>query len=141
TSVLLSVGQSSNKSSTSANVDRVLFNGIVPVLIASVLSGIASSLCQWASHVKKHSSYLMTIEISIDGSTCLLASTLKSPDGEAIRRHGFFSWLDSSNLDPNNFEFPWWNSCWFSYKACWRCSKGICHCLSFTRYSIATIHF
>ncbi|KAL5060161.1 hypothetical protein RYX36_031765, partial [Vicia faba] len=98
TSVLLSVGQSSNKSSTSANVDRVLFNGIVPVLIASVLSGIASSLCQWASHVKKHSSYLMTIEISIDGSTCLLASTLKSPDGEAIRRHGFFSCFFSASV-------------------------------------------
>jgi hypothetical protein len=42
------------------------------------------------SQVKKHSSYLMTVEMSIVGSICLLASTLKSPDGEAIRRHGFF---------------------------------------------------
>jgi len=32
----------------------------------------------------------MTVEMSIVGSICLLASTLKSPDGEAIRRHGFF---------------------------------------------------
>ncbi|CAK8578802.1 unnamed protein product [Lathyrus sativus] len=88
--VLLSVGEGSNKSSTSANADQVLFYGIVPVLIASVLSGLASSLCQWASQVKKHSSYLMTVEMSIVGSICLLASTLKSPDGEAIRRHGFF---------------------------------------------------
>ncbi|CAI8618953.1 unnamed protein product [Vicia faba] len=88
--VLLSVGEGSNKSSTSANADQVLFNGIVPVLIASVLSGLASSLCQWASQVKKHSSYVMTVEMSIVGSICLLASTLKSPDGEAMRRHGFF---------------------------------------------------
>lgn len=40
--------------------------------------------------VKKHSSYLMTVEMSIVGSLCLLVSTLKSPDGEAIKRHGFF---------------------------------------------------
>ncbi|PPD93004.1 hypothetical protein GOBAR_DD10036 [Gossypium barbadense] len=58
--------------------------------VASVLSGLASALCQWASQVKKHSSYLMTVEMSIVGSLCLLASTSKSPDGEAIRRHGFF---------------------------------------------------
>ena len=32
----------------------------------------------------------MTVEMSIVGSLCLLASTSKSPDGEAIRRHGFF---------------------------------------------------
>jgi UDP-sugar transporter A1/2/3 len=119
--VLLSVGEGSNKGSTGANADQVLFYGIIPVLIASVLSGLASSLCQWASQVKKHSSYLMTVEMSVVGSICLLASTLKSPDGEAMRQHGFFLWLDSSNLDPSNFQCPWWNSCWFSYKLCWRC--------------------
>lgn len=32
----------------------------------------------------------MTVEMSMVGSICLLASTLKSPDGEAMRRHGFF---------------------------------------------------
>ncbi|CAI8613510.1 unnamed protein product [Vicia faba] len=46
--VLQSVGEGSNKGSTGANVDQVLFNGIVLV--------------------KKHSSYLMTIEMSIVGS-------------------------------------------------------------------------
>ncbi|KAG5382204.1 hypothetical protein IGI04_033674 [Brassica rapa subsp. trilocularis] len=89
--VLLSVGEGSNKSSSgSVNPEQVLFYGIIPVLVASVLSGLASSLCQWASQVKKHSSYLMTVEMSIVGSLCLLVSTLKSPDGEAIKRHGFF---------------------------------------------------
>lgn len=88
--ILLSIGEGSNKGSTSSNPDQILFYGIVPVLIASVLSGLASSLCQWASQVKKHSSYLMTVEMSIVGSLCLLASTFKSPDGEAIRRYGFF---------------------------------------------------
>ncbi|CAL1386227.1 unnamed protein product [Linum trigynum] len=88
--VLLSVGEGSSKGTTSSNPDQILFYGIVPVLVASVLSGLASSLCQWASQVKKHSSYLMTIEMSIVGSLCLLVSMTKSPDGEAIRKYGFF---------------------------------------------------
>lgn len=113
--VLLSVGEGSSKASSSSNPDEILFYGIVPVLVASVLSGLASALCQWASQVskhcyfmkgffifspfwyachllqvKKHSSYLMTVEMSIIGSFCLISSTSKSPDGEAIRQHGFF---------------------------------------------------
>lgn len=32
----------------------------------------------------------MTVEMSVVGSLCLLASTLKSPDGETIREYGFF---------------------------------------------------
>ncbi|KAF7839953.1 CMP-sialic acid transporter 5 [Senna tora] len=88
--VLLSIGESSSKGSAGGDTDQILFYGIVPVLVASVLSGLASSLCQWASQVKKHSSYLMTIEMSIVGSLCLLVSTLKSPDGEAMRQKGFF---------------------------------------------------
>ncbi|CAM8984751.1 unnamed protein product [Rhodiola kirilowii] len=88
--VLLSVGEGTSKGSSKSNTDDTLFYGIIPVLVASVLSGLASSLCQWASQVKKHSSYLMTIEMSVVGCICLLASTSKSPDGEMIRRHGFF---------------------------------------------------
>uniref|UniRef100_A0A803KSK1 CMP-sialic acid transporter 5 n=1 Tax=Chenopodium quinoa TaxID=63459 RepID=A0A803KSK1_CHEQI len=88
--VLLSIGEGTSKASRSRNPEEVLFYGIVPVLIASVLSGLASSLCQWASQVKKHSSYLMTIEMSIFGSLCLLASLSQSPDGYAMRNHGFF---------------------------------------------------
>ncbi|KAG5534227.1 hypothetical protein RHGRI_022379 [Rhododendron griersonianum] len=88
--VLLSIGEGSGKGSTSSDPDQILFNGIIPILVASVLSGLASALCQWASQVKKHTSYMMTVEMSVVGSLCLLASTFKSPDGEAIRQHGFF---------------------------------------------------
>lgn len=49
--VFLSIGEGSNKASTSSNPDQILFFGIVPVLVASVLSGLASALCQWASQV------------------------------------------------------------------------------------------
>ncbi|KAK9272652.1 hypothetical protein L1049_003028 [Liquidambar formosana] len=88
--IFLSIGEGSSKGSSSSNPDQILFYGIVPILVASVLSGLASALCQWASQVKKHTSYLMTVEMSIVGSLCMLASMYKSPDGEAIRRHGFF---------------------------------------------------
>ncbi|WCJ31878.1 Nucleotide-sugar transporter family protein [Euphorbia peplus] len=88
--VLLSVGEGSSRGSSNSDPDLILFYGIVPVMAASVLSGLASALCQWASQVKKHSTYLMTLEMSVVGCLCLLISTAKSPDGEAIRRYGFF---------------------------------------------------
>ncbi|KAB1210252.1 CMP-sialic acid transporter 5 [Morella rubra] len=97
--VLLSIGEGSSKGSSSGST-QVFFYGIVPVLVASLLSGLASALCQWASQVKKHSSYLMTVEMSFVGSLCLLLSTTKSPDGEAIRRHGFFYGWTSLTLIP-----------------------------------------
>ncbi|XP_051216800.1 UDP-N-acetylglucosamine transporter ROCK1 [Lolium perenne] len=88
--VLLSIGESSRKGVSGGSSDYVLLYGIIPVTVASVLSGLASSLCQWASQVKKHTSYMMTIEMSFIGSMCLLASTCQSPDGEALRKYGFF---------------------------------------------------
>ncbi|OEL23231.1 CMP-sialic acid transporter 5 [Dichanthelium oligosanthes] len=47
--VLLSVGESSSKGSMGGSSDYVLLYGIIPVTVASMLSGLASSLCQWAS--------------------------------------------------------------------------------------------
>ncbi|XP_058087724.1 UDP-N-acetylglucosamine transporter ROCK1-like [Magnolia sinica] len=135
--ILLSFGEGSGSDSSGTNPDQVLFHGIIPVLVASLLSCLASSLYQWASQVrllyippfssilsimfpfgageetqlmlndcgnvyswkpvsglllsvKKHSSCFMNVEMSIVGSLCLLASMSKSPDGEAIRQHGFF---------------------------------------------------
>lgn len=49
--VLLSIGEGSSRGSNNSDPDRILFYGIAPVLIASVLSGLASALCQWASQV------------------------------------------------------------------------------------------
>ncbi|KAJ1700148.1 hypothetical protein LUZ63_008660 [Rhynchospora breviuscula] len=88
--ILLSVGESKYTSLSKGQSDNIVLYGIVPVMVASVLSGLASSLCQWASQVKKHTSYLMTVEMSLIGSFCLLASMAHSPDGEAIKNYGFF---------------------------------------------------
>lgn len=59
--VLLSVGESSSKGSPGSNADQILFYGIVPVLVASVLSGLASSLCQWASQVSRTFNFLFIL--------------------------------------------------------------------------------
>ncbi|KAI4345243.1 hypothetical protein L6164_012383 [Bauhinia variegata] len=98
--VLLSIGEGSGKGPYSGYADQILFYGIVPVLVASMLSGLASALCQWASQVKKRSTYLMTIEMSIVGSLCLLISTFRSPDGEAMKQKGFFYGWTSLTLIP-----------------------------------------
>ncbi|KAK4353090.1 hypothetical protein RND71_028608 [Anisodus tanguticus] len=76
--VLSSVGEGSSKAFSSSNPDEILFYGIV----------------------KKHSSYLMTVEMSIIGSLCLISSTSKSPDGEAIKQHGFFYGWTALTLIP-----------------------------------------
>lgn len=49
--VLLSIGEGSSKGSSDGSPDQILFHGIIPVLVASVLSGLASALCQWSSQV------------------------------------------------------------------------------------------
>ncbi|AQK71951.1 Nucleotide-sugar transporter/ sugar porter [Zea mays] len=73
--VLLSVGESSSKGSKGGGSDYILLYGIIPVTVASVLSGLASSLCQWASQVGLPN--LVTFQNAVY-------------DGEAIRKYGFF---------------------------------------------------
>jgi UDP-sugar transporter A1/2/3 len=51
--MLLSLGQSSpNKQSKQIEQEAKFMLGIVPILAASVLSGLGSTLCQWAGQVK-----------------------------------------------------------------------------------------
>ncbi|XP_024540194.1 CMP-sialic acid transporter 5-like [Selaginella moellendorffii] len=98
--VLLSFGQKSSKSSADVDPESTLILGVIPILVASMLSGLASTLCQWAAQVKRRSTYLMTVEMSTFGSLFLIASLLKSPDGEAIRRRGYFSGWTTLTLLP-----------------------------------------
>jgi hypothetical protein len=50
--VLLSLGKSApKKRSKEVEVETTLWLGIIPILVASVLSGLASTLCQWAAQV------------------------------------------------------------------------------------------
>ncbi|KAI3838252.1 hypothetical protein MKX03_001293, partial [Papaver bracteatum] len=63
---------------------------ILTAILLSVGEGKSKGSSGSDADVKKHSSYLMTIEMSVVGSMCLLESTYKSPDGEQIKKHEFF---------------------------------------------------
>lgn len=68
-----------------------------------ILVNLPFSCPSFLVQVKKHASYLMTVEMSIIGSLCLLASAYKSPDGLAMRKLGFFhgwtplTWVNTLN--------------------------------------------
>ncbi|KAJ7538643.1 hypothetical protein O6H91_11G057800 [Diphasiastrum complanatum] len=89
--LLISISQNASHVPSELDNGQTFLFGVVPVLVASVLSGLASTLCQWASQIKRRSSYLMTVEMSTIASMCLLVSMIKSPDGNAIKQQGFFS--------------------------------------------------
>jgi UDP-sugar transporter A1/2/3 len=89
--MLLSLGKRSpQQRSKKFEWESTLWLGIIPIISASVLSGLASTLCQWAAQVKRRSTYLMTVEMSTYGSLVLLISMWWSPDGVSIQKHGFF---------------------------------------------------
>eukprot|EP00249_Psilotum_nudum_P017736 c26466_g1_i2 orf=603-1148(+) len=98
--LLLTIGESSAGGSGVADHEQSTSLGVIFVFAASVLSGLASTLCQWAVQVRRRSSYLMTIEMSAFGSFCLVISMMHSPDGEAIRQRGFFSGWTLQTLIP-----------------------------------------
>jgi UDP-sugar transporter A1/2/3 len=51
--LLLCVGESSSSTNSPKGQGEAIFMGVIPVLVASVISGLASTLCQWASQVCK----------------------------------------------------------------------------------------
>eukprot|EP00270_Netrium_digitus_P014875 TRINITY_DN513_c0_g1_i1.p1 TRINITY_DN513_c0_g1~~TRINITY_DN513_c0_g1_i1.p1 ORF type:complete len:415 (-),score=98.57 TRINITY_DN513_c0_g1_i1:348-1592(-) len=92
--VLLTTGQDSGKSKggeagTKQGAED-FFLGVVSVMAASVLSGLASSICQWVVQVGGHSSYVMTIEMSVISIPVLLFSLFQTSDGEKVKTLGFF---------------------------------------------------
>nr|GMC96743.1 protein DYAD-like [Ipomoea batatas] len=107
--VLLTVSEGSNTEPGSNNSDEILFFGIVPVLVASVLSGLASALCQWATQAIKQTFALplsccqnlfMVVPLHPFFFLSHHYSTFKSPDGESIRQLGFFHGWTTLTLIP-----------------------------------------
>lgn len=79
--------------SVTTTVDRrsEIINGVIPVLIASFLSGLAGALSQKSLQTMGRDSYLFTMELSAASLLFLIASLLlSSPDGKLIRKQGFF---------------------------------------------------
>ncbi|CAI5942869.1 unnamed protein product, partial [Closterium sp. NIES-65] len=64
--------------------------GVVPVLVASVTSGLGSTHNQWQVQVKRRSPHLFTIEMCSLTSLVLLVSLFTSQDGARMLQLGFF---------------------------------------------------
>jgi len=82
-----------NESKDTATLDRrtEIISGVIPVLMASFLSGLAGALSQKSLQTMGRNSYLFTMELSAASLLFLIASlVLSSPDGKRIRQDGFF---------------------------------------------------
>jgi UDP-sugar transporter A1/2/3 len=74
-------------------VDRrsEIISGVIPLLLASFLSGLAGALSQKSLQNMGRDSYLFTMELSAASLLFLTSSLLiSSPDGKRIRQDGFF---------------------------------------------------
>lgn len=87
-----------NSITTTAQVEQPLFDrkmhimsGVIPVLLASFLSGLAGALTQRSVQTTGRNAYLFTMELSVASCLFLLTSLLlNSPDGKKIAKQGFF---------------------------------------------------
>ena len=68
-----------------------LRGGVLPVLVASFTSGLAGALTQKSLQQQGRNSYLLTMELSTASLLVLLVSLLKSPDGDRLKRDGFWN--------------------------------------------------
>jgi UDP-sugar transporter A1/2/3 len=89
--------------STKSSYERqmYLFSGVIPVLLASFLSGLAGALTQRSVQTTGRNAYLFTMELSVASSLFLIMSLLlNSPDGKRIAKDGFFSGWTATTFIP-----------------------------------------
>lgn len=99
----ISNNKTSKATTQHSSVDRQmhLVSGVLPVLLASFLSGLAGALTQRSVQTTGRNAYLFTMELSVASSLFLIISLLlNSPDGKRIAQHGFFSGWTLSTMIP-----------------------------------------
>ena len=69
---------------------RHFTHGVVPIMIASFLSGLAGAITQKSLQVGNRNALLFTIELCVASILLLLISFLSSDDGKKIKERGFF---------------------------------------------------
>jgi UDP-sugar transporter A1/2/3 len=76
------------------------FSGVLPVLMASFLSGLAGALSQKSLQTMGRNSYLFTMELSAASLLLITMSLLwNSPDSTKIAKNGFFhSWTRATMI-------------------------------------------
>mmetsp|Transcript_6363 Transcript_6363/g.14365 ORF Transcript_6363/g.14365 Transcript_6363/m.14365 type:complete len:401 (+) Transcript_6363:352-1554(+) len=69
---------------------RHFSHGVLPIMVASFLSGLAGAITQKSLQVGNRNALLFTIELCVASILLLLASFVTSDDGKQIRERGFF---------------------------------------------------
>ena len=69
---------------------RHFTHGVVPIMVASFLSGLAGAITQKSLQVGNRNALLFTIELCVASILLLLISFLSSDDGKKIKERGFF---------------------------------------------------
>lgn len=84
------------------NMDsKHLTQGVMPVLLASFISGLAGALCQKNLQGSGgRNPYLFSMELCAASTMILLASLPVSPDGQRIQENGFWHGWTPSTLIP-----------------------------------------
>lgn len=73
-----------------SNHSRRLTHGVIPVLFASLLSGLAGAISQKSLQGGGRNSYFFTMELCIASTVFLTTTLYSSNDGKLIAQHGFF---------------------------------------------------
>jgi UDP-sugar transporter A1/2/3 len=74
----------------SSSYTRHFTQGVLPVLLASFLSGLAGALSQKNLQCNNRNSYLFSMELCAASSIILIASMCLSEDGKTLYQNGFF---------------------------------------------------
>lgn len=69
---------------------RRFTHGVIPILIASFLSGLAGAITQKSLQVGNRNALLFTMELCVASILLLLLSFVTSEDGKQIQQRGFF---------------------------------------------------
>ena len=70
---------------------RRFTHGVIPILIASFLSGLAGAITQKSLQVGNRNALLFTMELCVASILLLLMSFVTSEDGKQIQERGFFN--------------------------------------------------
>ncbi|KAL7488432.1 hypothetical protein ACHAW6_014017 [Cyclotella cf. meneghiniana] len=69
---------------------RRFTHGVIPILVASFLSGLAGAITQKSLQGENRNALLFTMELCVASILLLLISFLRSDDGAQIQQRGFF---------------------------------------------------
>lgn len=79
---------------------RHFSHGVIPILVASFLSGLAGAITQKSLQSGNRNSLLFTIELCVASILILTASFVTSEDGKQIKERGFFDEWELTTFVP-----------------------------------------